>query len=125
VAFAGAAEPAFGPERDPDAEPLRREPALVRAGCLRRADGVGVGDGLPREAVVMPRAPRGRGVVDSAAEASAGAGVARLSLRRCGRRRGSAPRTSDGRSLLKGYIMAHRRDRRRTGRMIMSSRCGS
>jgi hypothetical protein len=41
------------------------------------------------------------------AEVPVGAGAARLALRRCGRRRGSAPRTSDGRSLLKRYMMAH------------------
>jgi hypothetical protein len=58
----------------------------------------------------------------STAEPSARAGAARLSLRRWGRRRGSAPRTSDGRSSLKGYMMAYPAHRRSTGWPIMSSR---
>ena len=108
---------------------------VVFATGLRRPGVAGA-----ERALTSARAPRGRAAdarpagfdrpaaglaVCSAPAVSADAGAARLSLRRWGRRRGSAPRTSDGRSLLKGYIMAYRTCGRSTGRLIMSSRCRS
>ena len=111
-------------------------------GCLRRPGLVKAADALlvaprVRAAVRLPdpdpclvdaearlgaaadRGPAGAAAC-WAAELSAGATAARLSLRRCGRRRGSAPRTSDGRSSLKDYIMAHPGRRRSTRWPIMS-----
>jgi hypothetical protein len=89
---------------------FRREPApapapRARADEVRLAAGAlgGVGPDPPDAGV------------RSGADPFAGGGVARLSLRRWGRRRGSEPRTSAGRSSLTLYIMAHQGDRRRTG----------
>jgi hypothetical protein len=94
----------------------RRRSGRRRAAARGRAGGLaGAAAGCATEA--LAGAPAG-----CATELLAGAGAGRLSLRRCGRRCGSEPRTSDGRSSVKDYMMAHRGDLRRTGRLIMRRR---
>jgi len=76
---------------------LRGGAGVLEDPCARRA---GARFGTGREPLPSAGPPFSFAGDEEDADRCAGAGAARLSLRRCGRLRGSAPRTSEGRSSL-------------------------